>query len=211
MVELTILTLNLFTKLHSHKLGQFRLTSLIRQIAEIIPSKASVLDVGCGNGKLAAGIGSLRSDLRFEGIDLVSVPGAAIPIHYYDGHTIPFPDNSWDVCMANDVLHHCDNPIAILAEMCRVSKSAILLKDHIADNWADRELLKLMDWFGNVGYGTPLPYNYFSSDEWRASFSDLGMAPSQYLTELHLYPPQFLGVLDRKMHFLTLLEFSKDT
>ncbi|MCF6286075.1 MAG: class I SAM-dependent methyltransferase, partial [Candidatus Hydrogenedentes bacterium] len=87
----------------------------------MIPQNATVLDVGCGNGSLAAGILLLRPDIHVEGIDIETVPSASIDIHYYDGKRIPFPDHSWDVCMANDVIHHCNDAKEILEEICRVA------------------------------------------------------------------------------------------
>jgi ubiquinone/menaquinone biosynthesis C-methylase UbiE len=174
----------------------------------MIPDGATVLDVGCGNGRLSAGVLESRSDLHIEGVDIDSVPESVIPIRRYNGIEIPCPDDSWDVCMANDVIHHCEDPRAILKEMRRVARTAIVLKDHIADSFVDFQFLKFMDWVGNAGYGTPLPYNFLSTKEWEDLFEELGLEELQMETNLSLYPPALLGILDRKMHFLTVLSLS---
>ena len=148
---------------------------------------------------------TIRPDVHIEGVDLRSVTNAVIPIHFYDGETIPFSDDSWDVCMANDVLHHCDNPRRTLIEMKRVASSKLLIKDHVANSTVDYRLLACMDWIGNRGYGTPLPYHFLSSAEWERLFDELELRTEHRKASLNLYPPYYLGLLDRKLHFLSVL------
>ncbi len=62
-----------------------------------------------------------------------------------------------------------------------------------------------MDWLGNRGYGTPLPYNFMTSKEWSKLFQELHLEQSSYKTDLGLYPPVFMGLLDRRLHFLATL------
>ena len=197
--------MNPLRDVHRYLLGQYRLDALIRQVAEVVPEEARVLDVGCGNGKLAAGVLALRPDVQIEGLDITVSPDAAIPVHTYDGARLPFDDKTWDVCMANDVLHHCDDPGAMLGELCRVARWGVVLKDHVADSRLDGFVLGAMDWIGNRGYGTPLPYNFLSSAAWEALFAAHGLHVEAHRSDLRLYPPWFLGVLDRQMHFLAYL------
>ena len=51
-------------------------TSLFRHIAGVIPTAASVLDVGCGQGHFLRYLRGIRPDLRLCGIDLSPNPGA---------------------------------------------------------------------------------------------------------------------------------------
>jgi methionine biosynthesis protein MetW len=44
-----------------------------------------------------------------------------------DSDTLPFPDNSFDLVVATDVLEHFRNPWAVLREMSRVSKKYIFI------------------------------------------------------------------------------------
>ena len=91
-------------------------------------------------------------------------------------------------------------------EMCRVAKYGLILKDHIADTWGDRLLLTIMDWAGNRGYGTPLPYNFLTTKEWSSLFDEMGLRHVEHSTRLNLYPPYFFGFLDRQLHFLAHLD-----
>lgn len=200
--------MGLLSTLHRSFLGRSRLGSLIKHVAESIPPNSRILDIGCGSGQLAAGVMALRPDVHIEGLDLRSVTNASVPIHYYDGDSIPFPDGSWDVCMAIDVLHHCEAPHRTLREMNRVSSAKLLIKDHIADTAIDYQLLACMDWIGNRGYGTPLPYHFLSSKKWESLFSELKLNTDHRKTKLNLYPPYYLGLLDRNLHFLAVLSKS---
>jgi hypothetical protein len=111
--------------------------------------------------------------------------------------------------MASDVLHHCDDPIAILREMNRVAKEAIVLKDHIADGPTSRKLLCAMDWVGNIGYGTRVPFTFLSSSEWQEAFGKIGLTLVHSRRDLRLYPYPFTWIFDSNLHFVALLEVKK--
>ena len=80
----------------------------------------------------------------------------------FDGKTIPFEDNSFDLVMFVDVLHHAEDPASLLAEAARVSRKYLLLKDHVRTGLVGKWTLRLMDWFGNAQHNVVLPYNYLS-------------------------------------------------
>lgn len=193
------------TSAHGALVSKRRAQKLAQHLAETIPSNKRILDIGSGNGRLAKLILDLRPDLQIHGIDINIDSGSAIPIDLYDGKTIPFDTDSWDICMASDVLHHCDDPIAVLQEMSRVAKESIVLKDHVADNRFSRMLLITMDWIGNVGYGTKVPFNFFSSTEWLQAYAELGLTQVRSKKNLRLYPYPFTWLLDGNLHFVTLL------
>jgi SAM-dependent methyltransferase len=88
-----------------------RLTNLL---GSMFPPAAHVLDVGSGDGKLAAELQRLRPDCRFEGIDVLVREGTAIPIRYFDGFTIPAADKSVDAVLLVDVLHHAADAAQLL-------------------------------------------------------------------------------------------------
>lgn len=194
------------TKLHSAYGTKRRISVLSSHIAAAIPRGKSVLDLGCGSGLLAKEIMRQRSDIKISGIDIKPCENSAIPVSLYDGIRIPFEDGTWDVAMAIDALHHCDEPLRTLEELCRVSNRFVVIKDHVSDSWFDSQTLKLMDWAGNRGYGTALPYNYLSSSEWSDAFASLNLKKSRFTSELGIYPVWSRWVLDRQLHFLAVLE-----
>lgn len=194
------------TKFHGRFLVERRVKVLADNICSMMPTVESILDVGCGNGRLAQEI-LRRMDIKtLHGIDVVASNNIGIPVTSYDGSQIPFDDNSWDLVMANDVLHHCNVPYESLCEICRVSRRYVVIKDHIANCTLDGKLLRLMDWIGNHGYGVPLPYNYLSSDEWMNAFQNVGLDVANQISKLDLYPKPFSWIFDRNLHFIALLE-----
>ena len=135
----------------------------IRVLSEHIAAQlsgGSVLDVGCGDGTLAQAVMHLKPETQFQGIDVFLRPTVAIPAQVYDGQTIPFADNSFDWVTICDVLHHTDDPAAVLAECARVARRGVVIKDHLREGLFAGPTLRFMDWVGNRGHDVRLPYNY---------------------------------------------------
>ena len=202
-------SVELMTSAHEAIVSKRRVKKLAAHLADFLPRDSKILDIGSGNGRLVRRVLELRPDLDIQGVDVVCAPSSTIPIKVYDGKTLPFDTDSWQVCMACDVLHHCDNPILVLREMRRVAKDAIVLKDHLADSHISRALLCVMDWVGNFGYGTKVPFNFFSSSEWQEAYTELGLTKVHSRTKLRLYPYPVTWILDANLHFVVLLSVNK--
>ncbi|MEN2786860.1 class I SAM-dependent methyltransferase [Sphingomonas qilianensis] len=181
-----------------------RIRTLGRVIAERLPSGARVLDVGCGSGDLAQLLMQLRPDVKIEGIDVLIRPDTAITVHQYDGQTIPFANNAFDAAIVVDVLHHTDDPAAVMTEIARVAP-VVIVKDHLRDGIGASLTLSFMDWVGNAAHGVRLPYNYLSRREWAGIWDRLGLHTRQFSTKLALYPRPFSWLFDRQLHFVTIL------
>lgn len=190
--------------LHEKLVFDRRIRRLADAIAERLPLGARVLDVGCGSGDLAALILARRDDVSIEGIDVLVRPQTAIPVHAYDGASIPFPDDHFDAAIVVDVLHHTDDPEAVLTEIMRVAP-LVVVKDHLRDGVLAGATLRVMDWVGNAAHGVRLPYNYLSSRQWRAIWQRLGLSVDILVTDLSLYPRPASWVFDRRLHFVTNL------
>ncbi len=181
-----------------------RVRRLAAVISERLPNGARVLDVGCGSGDLAVLIMQKRPDVVIEGIDVLVRPNTAIPVHAFDGACIPFADNAFDAAIVVDVLHHTDDPEAVLAEIARIA-SMVIIKDHLRDGIAANTTLRFMDWVGNAAHGVRLPYNYLSRKEWTNIWRTLDLGSSRFATRLSLYPRPFSWLFDRGLHFVTVL------
>jgi len=184
-----------------------RVRRLAALLSQAPPQNASVLDVGCGSGEVLAEIVRLRPDLAGEakGIDVLIRPETMLPIEYFDGTTIPYPDKSFDVVTFVDVLHHTEDPLVLLKEARRVARTQVLVKDHVNEGSIDRLTLRFMDWVGNARHGVNLPYNYLSRAEWYRVISDAGLEVRDWRGRLDMYPPPARWVFDRGLHMVATL------
>lgn len=175
----------------------------------MIPGTETILDIGSGNGAISKSIQDINPRLKIWGIDIMARPHNFIHFQLYDGKHIPFEDNSFDVCMLVDVLHHSLYIKELLAEAKRVSVSYILIKDHVYKSKFDFKTLKMMDDLGNKPHGVALEYNYLKEKEWEAVFSELGLTEIRRKTNIPLYPFPFNLFFGRRLHFISLLKVMK--
>ncbi len=192
-------------RVHESIVFDRRIRVLARHLSQVIPQHVSVLDVGCGDGLLARSIGQLRPDLAFQGIEVLLRPETHIEVDQFDGSTIPFSKNSFDVVMMVDVLHHTDDPCVLLREAARVATQSIVLKDHILTGWMGGPTLRFMDRVGNARHGVALPFNYWRPDQWTAAFERLGLEVEAWKERLRLYWWPASVLFDRRLHFVAKL------
>jgi len=190
---------------HANLVFGRRVRILADQLASLLPKTATVLDVGCGDGTLDSLILRSRPDLVINGIDVLVRPHTLIPVVPFDGNTIPYPNQAFDVVMFVDVLHHTDDPTVLLREAKRVARQAIVLKDHTKDGVLAGPTLRFMDWVGNRHHGVVLPYNYWTHDQWERALIDLGLGISAWNANVGLYPWPASHVFDRALHFVAKL------
>jgi ubiquinone/menaquinone biosynthesis C-methylase UbiE len=81
-----------------------------------------LLDVGCGNGKVARLLRERVAEVLAVDIDpspeWQDAPGLTFQVA--DGEQLPFADGSFDIVHSKDSLHHMNDPAAALAEYRRV-------------------------------------------------------------------------------------------
>jgi len=179
---------------------------LARHLGELLPREASVVDVGCGDGVIDRLVLDSRPDLTIEGLDVLRRPVTAIPVRLFDGMTLPYETQSRDVVVLIDVLHHAADPLRLLAEAVRVSRRAVLIKDHRCESWRQRWVLRFMDWVGNRPTGVRLSYEYWSRAQWAAAWAGLGLTVGEMREDLGLYPKPARPLFERDLHFMALLQ-----
>jgi SAM-dependent methyltransferase len=199
------LSLSWIKRLHRAFVFERRARILAEMLAAQIPQRASVLDIGCGDGTIASRISQLRPDISIQGVEFMVRPECKIACLVYDGVTLPFPEASFDVCLFVDVLHHTRDMAALLREACRVSRSYVLLKDHLNENAFDDATLRLMDWIGNRPHGVQLTYNYQSRGQWSEHFSGCGLKEATWTSRVPLYRLPISLFAGRGLHFVALL------
>lgn len=172
-----------------------------KHLAAEFPPNARILDIGCGDGSIAAEIMSQRNDVDITGVDVLVRETTKIPVVPYDGATLPFPESSFDAVCLVDVLHHTDDPFSVLREATRVAPM-VVVKDHLTHGLFALSTLRLMDWVGNARHGVRLPYNYVSEDEWRQGIDSLNLSIQSWKTDLDIYPPGLSWWFDRRLHVI---------
>jgi ubiquinone/menaquinone biosynthesis C-methylase UbiE len=102
-------------------------------VAVAAPEGATVLDAGCGSGRLAGEIARRRPDLRVHGVDLergmieVATARAAreklgdqVEFTVADLADLPLPDGSVDFVVSTASLHHWTDVEGVIASLARV-------------------------------------------------------------------------------------------
>lgn len=197
----------LLNALHGRLIFDRRVRVLADALATAIPPGAGrVLDLGCGDGQVALALMQARPELVVEGVDVLVRPSTHIPVTQYDGETLPFADDSFDHVTLVDVLHHTDDPGAVLAEAARVARRSVVVKDHLRAGFLAGPTLRLMDWVGNRGHDVRLPYNYLDRAEWARAFDRAGLVEASRQVRLGLYPAPLSWVFERQLHFVIRLE-----
>ena len=156
-------------QLHDRVFFPARNKALVKRLAPFLDDCTSVLDLGASDGRLAADISGLVN-ARFVGCDVHLQPKSLIPVHQYDGKTLPFDDNSFDCVMLIDMLHHTNDIREMLLEAKRVASKFLLVKDHY---WLSRIgywNLATLDYIANKPYGIPVPFNFLRLEEWTELF-----------------------------------------
>ena len=131
---------------HDRYVHRRRSAVLSDWFAKLIPANSTVLDVGCGDGRLARLIADTRPDISIQGIDVLLRHDAVIAVKSFDGQTIPYGQGSFDSVMLVDVLHHTADPTILLREATRAARHSMLIKDHLLQGPLAYPTLRLMDW-----------------------------------------------------------------
>ncbi len=100
-------------------------------LPHLLPSD-TVLDVGSGPATitldLASRVGSvLGLEATAEAVALAQAAGVECVLG--DVHALPFPDDSFDVVHAHQVLQHVADPVQALREMARVARRIVAVRD----------------------------------------------------------------------------------
>lgn len=198
--------MSLIRDLHARWVVDRRVQVLAGHLCAAIPPGGRVLDVGCGDGRIAREIGVRRPDLELRGIDVYVREDAAIPVERFDGRTIPAPDGSCDTVLFVDVLHHTEDPMVLLREARRVSRRCIVVKDHNRNGLLAGPTLRFMDRVGNRPDQVPLPYNYWPRERWQQAVRDLGLRIASWEERLGLFLAPADWIFGRSLHFVARLE-----
>ena len=97
----------------------------------------TILEVGCGSGRVLNEIGNFDSRLHRIGVEpsaallghAKQTPGSGAQLLVADGNHLPFVDGAVDIACAFAVLHHVPRPKQVLLEMLRVARVGVFVSD----------------------------------------------------------------------------------
>lgn len=200
--------MNVLENLHAGYIFRRRVHRLCRHLVKLIPERARILDVGCGDGLLTSLLKKHRSDIEVHGIDVLVRSQTHIPVKQFGGCVIPYEDACFDIVMFVDVLHHTKDPLSLLREAARVARKAIVVKDHCLKGLLASATLQFMDHVGNARHAVALPYHYWSQQQWDAACNNLRLKIALRETNLKLYPWPITYLFDRSLHFIARFDLS---
>ena len=143
-------------------------------IAELVPHGSRVLDLGCGNGELLAGLQQHKGCSGY-GIEIAdaNVQGSVqrginvIQLNLEEGLAL-FDDKSFDVVLQIDTLQHLRNTERMLKETARVGRIGIVAFPNFA-HWPNR--LHVLT--GRMPVTRALPYQWYDTPNIRVgTFAD---------------------------------------
>jgi ubiquinone/menaquinone biosynthesis C-methylase UbiE len=131
-------------------LEQRMMRSFMRALDDMLAGLAPrrILEIGVGEGHVMS-----RVRERFPGVPLVGVdlPDDALsdewkqqglPCMFGDATTLPFPDDSFDLVLAIEVLEHVPSPEAALSELARVCSGTFVASVPFEPLWRAGNILR---------------------------------------------------------------------
>jgi SAM-dependent methyltransferase len=111
-------------------------------------ARLQVLDLGAGEGYVAQAL-QRQTGAAVTLADVVDLNRTDLPHRCYDGRSLPLDDDAVDVTILYFVLHHAEDPEAVLREALRVSRSRVVVAESIVTGRGQHLLLRMLDRLAN--------------------------------------------------------------
>ena len=137
----------------------------LRIIAELVPERARVLDLGCGDGELLAHLMREKAvtgyglDNDAEKIAASIRAGVNVIEHDLNDGLERFPDGSFDMVLMTDTLQAVRAPARLLVEMLRIGLECIVTFPNFG-HWRCRAQLATR---GRMPVARHLPHTWFET------------------------------------------------
>ncbi|MCA9646287.1 MAG: methyltransferase domain-containing protein [Myxococcales bacterium] len=151
--------------------GTRRTDDIVSELLPHIPVGSTVIDIGAGTCDVAARLIDHGRHVIPVDVRSVSCVDSLAPV-LFDGHTLPFADDSFEWALLVDVLHHTD-PERLLCEAARVS-SRIIVHEDIFTSRTQMLLTFAMDSITNLEF-VGHPHSNKSDAGWRRLFRIHGL------------------------------------
>ena len=108
-------------------------------------------------------------------VDVEDFNATDLKLTLFDGRTLPFPDNSFDVVLLIFVLHHAEDPKAVLHEARRVCRGKVIAFEDVTSNFWDRFVFRMfhhwLAWSERISY----PHHEWKPAQWSQLAEGIGM------------------------------------
>jgi ubiquinone/menaquinone biosynthesis C-methylase UbiE len=172
----------------------------------------TLLDFGCGDLSLAKILHKEFPKLTITGVDVVDsgVHADGVTFILYDGKTLPFRRNTFDVSVAYHVFHHTSDPRALFGELTRVTEKKMLVVEPVHRNRVDLFFMKITDRIGNGwrNVAIPMPFTFQTEATWRRYAREFHWTVVDTKTVSVL--PRWLPIGEAKLFVLTHQHESKE-
>jgi SAM-dependent methyltransferase len=183
-----------FYEVHRKAVTAPRAKRITDAFVQLAGAAKSLLDVGAGDGAIAAEVAQRIGAERVTGVDVLVRPVTVIEVLSYDGERLPFEDESFEVVTISDVLHHCAKPNDVLRECLRVARRCVVVKDHFRFGPLSNALLLALDVVGNAEAGVLVRGTYFSPNQWIEMVRDVGgrIGALEWPMQIHATPLRYV-------------------
>ena len=110
-----------------HPVVQMIVQSKLSAINAISPIEGNVLEIGCGNGHFSHWLSKIAHivavDFSFQMLKTNPTPKRVV----MDANRLGFLDNSFDIVMSSQLLHHVDDPSRVIGQMKRIARKHIVI------------------------------------------------------------------------------------
>ena len=183
-----------------------RFERLAHALRGLVEDCESILDVGAHDGRVARRVGELVGAQKVCGVDVLVDPEAEIDVSCFDGRALPFDSRSFDAVMLSDVLHHAEDPAALLRESVRVCRRAVAIKDHFQFGSASHAALWMMDLAGNARDRIEVRGGYFDPERLVSMVDQAGGFVRRLHWPLRIHDTPVEWILSSGWHFAARVE-----
>lgn len=173
------LIVKILKTLGAERVVEKRAGELVALFENFIQKGERVLDIGGGGGWVAQAL-KARTGADVTILDTRNFNQTDVNCVLYDGATIPFEDDSFDSALIVFVLHHCQNPIKVLAEAKRVARGKIIIMEDIPVSLFNKILISFWDIIcGLISVlapsGEDFYFKFYRDGEWQKIFQGLAL------------------------------------